>query len=323
MKKTTKILAVLMAVITLFSMFGIVSSAISASSTAKQKLDYYEDSVMKTSAKEDVLKANNVFKYKLTADYSSLSGSDLKETMEWDDGIYDGEWHEEEMSMYFYGDSYKEYYVEGKSELVDYFSIKRDIRRFDLEYKSSKLTTASNGDITLTFVYLENFDGGQNTMTYTAKINKNGYIKSYSLKQVMKYEALSVNDNTYFVTEEMVDTYTFVYKKTAVKSISLSETEVTLGYDDMYDIAVTVNPDNATYKDFYCYSDYEVADYIINEDGTITVYAVGPGTTTLEVYSYDGDKLATCDITVKFNFFQMIIEFFRNLFESIFGIFMF
>ena len=80
MKKTTKFLAVVLAMITMLSSFSIMSSAISSKSTAKELLDYYEDCIIKISAKEDIIKAESTYKTKEIADYSTLKGEDLEAT---------------------------------------------------------------------------------------------------------------------------------------------------------------------------------------------------------------------------------------------------
>ncbi len=333
MKKLTKAMSVFLVAVIMMSVFAIAPGAISSSSSAKEILNYYEKSIAATSKKEDVLKADNVFKYKTEADYSSLSGRDLEKTQQVNEEleIYDGVWKEEVASLYFYCDSYKEYYAEGKSQFAYIFSLKRQAADYDLTLKSAKCKVAKNGDATLTFVYLEDMgDGDKGTLTYTAVINKSGYIKSYSLKQIMEVTSYSYKGNPYETTETYDDSYTFVYNKVDVKSMELSQDSITLGLDeeftigvgDGFDVTVTVKPGNATYKDFYVIvEDLEVADSYTNENGEIVVYGVGFGETTLEVYAYNDELMATCDIVVEGTFFDLIIRFFRNLFQSIFGIF--
>lgn len=331
MKKFTKVLALFLTVIVLMSSFSIMSGAISAKSSAKELLDYYEDCIIKTSAKEDVVKVENNYKGRETADYSSLKGEDLETTKadneEW--GYYTGEWTEDNYSLYFYCDAYEDYYWEGRSEFVDYFSIKRDIRRMGLKFKSYKYSEAKNGDVTVTFVYTytdEVVENYTSTWTYTVKINKSGYLKSYSVKKVSNNVEYSFEDNLYKVTHESIDTYTFVYNKVKVKSIELSENRVVLGRDEEYVITVEVGPENATYKDCYINwdaTDIDVADcYGVDDDGTLTVHANGPGTTSFDVCAYGGDVVKTVEVVVEYSVIDYIAEFFANTLNEIRWFFM-
>lgn len=318
MKKTTKILAVILAILTLMSSMSIMVGAVSSKSSAKELLNYYEDCIIKTSAKEDVIKTAEVYKFRDTADYSSLEGDDLEATMAdneaWE--IYENKWYEDKWDTYFFCDAYEDYYSEGRSEFVDYFSIKRDIRRLDLSFKSAKCTTDKNGKVTLTFVYLYTDEEYKSTMTYTIKINNKNYVESYTLKDVTKETVYSIEENPYTVTSESINTFKFIYNKVDAKSIELSENSVALGKDEECYITVKVNPDNATYKDFYIdwdSYDYDVADCYIEEDGTICVFAMGPGETSIDVHAYSGDVVETIDVVVEYTFFERIISFFENI----------
>ncbi len=323
MKKISKILSVFLVVVTLFSMCGMMASAVSSKSSKSEMLTYYEN-CLKTTAKKGLIKVDNTWKYKVEGDYSGLSEKDAKKTEELNVEFYGTGWNEEKYTGYYYGTSNKEYYVDGQPDTVWMFSVKRRIEEFDLTFKSAKLTTASNGDITIVFNCTEEWEDYTNKITITTKTSKTGLLKSFVMKQDSKYMDISMDGVEYPLTENMVDTYKVTYKKVAVKSIALSETAATLGYGDTCDLTVKVNPTDATYQDFYCTIPGEdegkmVAEYIINEDGTITLTAVNPGTVTLEVFSYDGDKTATCEVTVKFTFFEMILNFFKNLFANLFA----
>lgn len=329
MKKTTKILALLMSVIVLMSSFSILTGAVSAKSSAKELLDYYENCIIKTSAKEDIVKADETYRVKSTADYSSLKGEDLEKTKEENEifGYGDGMWHEEKITDFYYCDAYKDYYWEGRSEFVDCFSIKRDIRRSDLKFKSVKYSEADNGDITLVFVYLSTFEGGTpTTWTYTLKIGKNNYLKSYSINRSEIFVEYSPGGNPYTVKNETTDIFRFTYNKVDVKSIELSENHIVMGKDDERMIYVTVKPDNATFKDFYINwddTDYGVADAeIMYEEGCILVYATGgAGKTSFDVCSYTGGVIETVEIEVEYTFLELVKEFFETLLEEILWIF--
>ncbi len=331
MKNIKKLLSLFLAVVTVFGAFGISASAISSSSSAKEMLSYYESCVKTTSAK-GTIKVSNNWKYKLSADYSGLSDKDRKETEEYDYYVFDNTWHEENYEMYCLGDSDPEDGVVAgvDTDTISTFSVKQRMADYELKLKSAKLTTASNGDNTIAFTLTQTSDDGSSVKsTITTVTSKKGLVKSLTAKTETKFYNTSAQGNDYLVTESTVDVFKVTYKKVAVKSIALSDTEITLGYKDSYDITVTVNPDDATFKDVYCVIDgYDIdnfeeipAYYDVNDDGTITITAEKPGTTTLKVYSYDGNKLAKCEITVEFNFFERILYFFETLFGNLFGIF--
>ena len=323
MKKTTKILAVILAMITLMSFFSIMSGAINSKSSAKELLDYYEDCIIKTSAKEDIIKSRNFYKDQYTPDFSSLKGEDLEDTKVYfeEESPYNTFWYEMEYDAYFYGDAYGKDY-DGRSEFIDYFSIKRDIRNFNLKFKKSEYSKEKNGDVNIVFTYIypdyytdeESHDA---VLTYNIVISKDGYLKSYSEKTVTEFYEYSVNGNSYKITWKMLDIYKFSYKKVAVKDIKLSEEKIVLKKDEYMDVTPIIKPSDATFKDVYIYIDYEVADYYIYSDGTIEVSAMGPGETVMEVYTYDGDLCATCEVVVEYTFFERIGYFFETLFEDI------
>jgi len=324
MKKITKILALFMTAIVLMSSFSIMSGAISSKSSAKELLDYYENCIITTSAKEDVVKANEVYKVRSTANYSSLQGEDLEATKEENEtfGYGDGTWQEDKFTEIYYCDPYEDYYWEGRSEFVDFFSIKTDIRRSELKFKSVKYSKADNGDVTLVFVYTSTFDGGTpSTWTYTLKIGKNNYLKSYSINRYETFVEYSIGGTPYTVKHETVDSFNFIYNKVDVKAIELSENDIVIGKDEERIITVAVKPDNATFKDFYINWDeteYDVADCEVLEDGTILVYATGKGKTSFDVCSYTGDVVETVNVTVKYTFAELVKEFFENIWEEFF-----
>ncbi len=324
MKKITKVLAALLSAIVLMSSMSVMSGAISSKSTAKELLDYYENCIITTSAKEDVIKAKNVYKSKSVADYSTLKGDDLEATKteneEWE--LFDGKWYESEYQYYFFCDAYEEYYYEGRSEYIDWFSIKRDIREFDLKFKSAKYAKDDEGVVTLTFVYLETDELAEYdcTWTYTIKINKNGYLKSYQLKSVSNEVFYSIEENPYKVKNESYDTYTFIYNKVDAESIELPEGTIVLDKDGEYLLEATIKPDNATFKDFYIDdedSNLDVVDWYYGDNDEIILYAVGPGKTTLDVCAYSGDVITTVEVVVEYGFLETIIYHIQNFFYEI------
>ena len=323
MKKISKFLAIFLVMATLFSMCGMMAGAISSSSSKNDMLKYYEDCIVKT-AKRGLIKVENTWKYTFKGDYSKLSPKDAEETKALNDEIYGDDIFNETLISYYYGTSDKDYYIDDQPDTVWMFSVKRRIQEFDLTFKSAKLTTASNGDVTIVFNLIEKWDDGENVITITTKTAKDGCLKYFATKQESEFIDYSVDGVEYPATDISEDIYKVKYKKIPVKSITLSETAVTMGYNEEYTIAVTVNPSDASFKDVYCDFNGEwVADYSVNDDGTITLYATEPGTSTLEVYSYDGNIKAECEVTVKFTFFQLIMKFFRDMFNSLFGFLMF
>ncbi len=319
MKKTTKLLAVILALITLMSSFSIMSGAISSTSSAKELLDYYENCIITTSAKEDIIKADTAYKSRDIADYSALKGEDLeatkKDNEDWE--IYTGKWDGYTGVQYFHGDAYEDWYFDGRSEFIDYFSIKRDIRRYELKFRSAKYSKADNGDVTLTFNYLYGYDTEDvETIRYTAVINGNGYLKSFNKKTVGDFTVESVEFNPYTVKYEAVDTYNFVYNKVDAEAIEVPEKTIVLGKDEEYKLDVTIKPHNATFKDAYIdaeNSDWDVADWYEDEKGAFYIYAVGPGKTTFDICTYSGDVVETVEVIVEFTFFERITHFFTNL----------
>ena len=324
MRKTTKLLAIILALITLVSSFSIASGAISSKSSAKELLNYYEDCIIKTSAKEDVIKAEVTYKSKDVADYSYLEGEDLEATKaqdaEWE--LFTGKWDESKDNYYYFCDKYEDYYYDGRSEYVDYFSIKRDIRRYELQFKSAKYSKADNGDITLNFVYLSESEwtDEKETYKYTVVINSKGYLKSYKIERQFFYETESVESNPYIVKCTMVETYKFVYNKVDAVSMEIPEKTIVLGKDEEYILDVTIKPDNATFKDYYIDAvnmDWDIADYYFNDNDECVIFAAGPGTTTFDIYTYSGDIVETVEVVVEYTFFERIVYFFENLSNEI------
>lgn len=316
MKKTFKFLALFLAVIVMMSSFGIMASAISSSSSMKEILNFYESQIISLSAKESVIKAVNEYTLSSEPDVSGLTSADANATKE----LYSYE-ETGEAPIYFFGDSNREEYVDGRSQFIDFFSIKRDIKRYDLVSKNAKYSKDKNGVSTVTLVYLEQFDDGETVCTYTAKFDKNGYILYYRLKQVSEYEAESVRGKNITISEIVDDIYTFNYKQTGVKSMALSEDSVELKAGEEVVITAIVKPENATFKGVYAETDdFEIADCYVEDDGEIHIIGEKSGKTTIRVYTYDGAISAECEVVVKSaSFFDKIIEFFRSLFAFFFG----
>ena len=325
MKKISKFLAIFLTVVVFVSAFAIAPSAISSSSTAKEILDYYESKVISLSKKEAVVKAVNEYVISSEPDVSGLTSRDAELTKEMYSYIESGN-----SPMYFFGDANKEEYVDGKSQFIDFFSIKRDIKRFGLEYKkgSAKYSKDKNGTETITLAYLEKYDFGETVCTYTAKFDKNGYILYYRLRQTSEYEASSDSGKSITIDEVIDDIYTFDYKKVDAKSIELSSDYVELKEGEEAVVTATIKPENATFKGVYvdfAEADVDViSDYWVEGDGEIHIVGNEAGQITMLVYTYSGDLVAECEVVVTSgSFFDMILDFFRSIFEFFFGFLMF
>ena len=80
-----------------------------------------------------------------------------------------------------------------------------------------------------------------------------------------------------------------------VTSVSLNKTELTMTEGDSETLTATVQPDNATDKTLsWTSSDATVAS--VDDNGRVT--AIKAGTATVTVKTKDGEKTATCKITV-------------------------
>lgn len=322
MKKISKRLALFLAVIVMMSSFSIMPSAISSSSSKEEILAYYEKCLRKISEKEDFVKVE--YTHKIT---SVLYSEGLPEEVQKE--LADSCNYERitERNRYFHGDAYEEYSVNGRSEFTNYFSINGSIQNSSLIFKKGTYKSASNGEATVTFVCEKNNDFFSNQYTFTAKFDKKGYIKSLTLKLVSSYDLESDRPmvGCAAVEETVVDTYKFVYRKVAVTGIGLPKTHIRLTKDKEYALEPIIYPLTATYQDFYVeVIDTDIVNSDYDENGNPYIYGVGLGTTTVKLYTYDGEYMAELEVTVtEVSFFDIIIDFFTNLFELLFGFLMF
>ena len=81
----------------------------------------------------------------------------------------------------------------------------------------------------------------------------------------------------------------------AVTGVALNKTELTLTIGDTYNLTATVSPDNATNKTVTWASDNK-AVATVDSEGKVT--AVAAGEATITVTTVDGEKKATCKVTV-------------------------
>lgn len=100
----------------------------------------------------------------------------------------------------------------------------------------------------------------------------------------------AMNDHSVWTRCEV----TVIEKKYPVTSIVLDKTSLTLKKGKSETLNVTINPDNATYKDvIWSSSDESVATVV---DGVVT--ALSNGRTTITVTTIDGELSANCEVTV-------------------------
>ena len=91
-------------------------------------------------------------------------------------------------------------------------------------------------------------------------------------------------------------TYTAGSSETiAVTGVTLNETTLTMEVGEEVSLTATVAPSNATNKGVTWSSDND--DVVTVQNGVVT--AVGAGSATITVTTTDGEKTATCDVTVK------------------------
>ncbi len=322
MKKSTRILSAILCVVTLFSMFAVSASAVSSSSTKTEILNFYE-SCVKTAAKNEIVKTINTETYLTDADMSNLTESDQRKTTKEYFTKYDvslGAVETYGYELYYYGNSADKNY-DGASEIEHAFSIKRRMSEFGHSLSKATYKKDSSGNQTMVFTCAEEkySDGAKENVTYTVKVNKSNVIYYFSYQNKFTYTITSVEGVDFTCVETFTDTYDFKYKKKDVKSISLSETDVTVKYGDTVEIDVVFNPADADFKGFWTDCDVEIV--YVEEDfdnSKLIIEGANKGTTQVDVYSYDGEYKATVNVTVKMSFFDMILKFFRDLFSSIF-----
>ena len=93
-----------------------------------------------------------------------------------------------------------------------------------------------------------------------------------------------------YVWKEYVQEYNY----TKVESVKLDKEQLTLEIGDTYSLIATINPSDALYKDVsWLIQDENIIDL---ESGKVTAKNIG--TTTVTVKTLDGEKTASCTITV-------------------------
>ncbi len=318
-----KIFALLMAVVMLFCMFSVTAGA--AKMTKEEVVEFYHSVLEKTAKKYKVLYVKDVWKTRDTADFSPLSGKDLEKTME-EYSFCDGQWTVSEDDVYLSGVRKKSEKVK-ETELYYWFEINDSIDYYytlkSAKYENNKITINLSADDS----------AAKGTKKVVAELTSKNELKKITTTTKDSWGEYSVREEVPFrITSEYVETYTFVYDKIPAKSLELSAYEVNLGYRDIEEITYTVGPENATYKGVYVetlmYDDFaeEWVDsfgvaYAWEEDGTIYIEGIEEGRVKVNVRTYSGDILKSCEVTVRFGFFDRISYFFYEMlayFEYIF-----
>ncbi len=313
MKKANKLLAVLLAGIMLFGMFSVSVSA--KEMTKAEVVKFYHALLKKTAENHKVVMAKNDWKTRDTADLSGLSGRDLKKTQKDYEG-YDGQWYEESSEGYYYGIT-SEYEETEDTEIYSMFNIANEI---EWGY-TVKTATYKDSKIVIELVEDEPYYDYQKI---TINLTKNNGIKSIKKESYEEWEDYSSLKNIPFtVTYEVVDVYTFVYDNVPAKSLTLSEEYITLGYNETVEITYTVGPENASFKGVYAdvgCNDVFTPIWAYEEDGKIIISALGEGSGIVEVYTYSGDLVATCQVTVEYTIWERIRSIFDMIIFMLFGI---
>ncbi len=314
MKKVNKLLAVLLAGIMLFGMFSVSVSA--KEMTKAEVVKFYHALLKKTAENHKVVMAKNDWKTRDTADLSGLSGRDLKKTQKDYEG-YDGQWYEESSEEYYYG-VIGEYEETEDTEFYHEFNISLEIEWGGYTVKTA---TYKDSKIVIELVDDESYFSSQKI---TVSLTKNNGIKSIKKEIYEEWEDYSSLKNIPFaVTYEVVDVYTFVYDNVPAKSLTLSEEYITLGYNETVEITYTVGPENASFKGVYAdvgCNDVFTPVWAYEEDGKIIISALGEGSGIVEVYTYSGDLVATCQVTVEYTVWERIRSIFDMIIFMLFGI---
>lgn len=313
MKKVSKLLSVILAGIMLLSVFTVSASAKEMSKT--EVVDFYHSILKKTAENNSVIFVKNDWEEKDSADFSALSGLDLlitKNTFSYCDDL----WHADNLDSFYSG---MDEYCDSAEDSEFYTSFSID---YDLEYGYEvKKATYNDGKIVIELEgdYVGVFLSGTGKEKITATLGKGNVIEKLTVETYDVYDQTSsIKDVPFTTTYELIDNYTFTYEKVPAKSLTLSETSLTMGYMDVAEIEYTVGPQNATFKNVEVYDawseDGEVIATAYEKDGKIEIVALAEGTGIVEVYTVSGDILATCEVTVELNFFEKILAKFQYFF---------
>lgn len=307
MKKTRKLLAILLTGVMLFSIFAISASA--EEMTASEVVKLYHSILKEIAEKHKLIQVSEDYKYNFEVDLSDLSGLDLKLTEDLFDVVDDLDVLDD--GIYYYSGVLGEYEDPAESEIYETYNV-ADYLEWGYEVK-----TASYSNNTIEIV-IESSEEYYESMIITVELEDGNVIKTITEETYSEIPAESLIKKIPFtVVFETKNTYTLTYEEVPATSLTLSETSVTLGYEGIAEITYAVGPDDASFKDVYVsdvYNEnYEIVAWAYEENGKIIIEAVNEGTGIMEVYTVSGDILATCEITVEYTFWDRI----RSIFDSI------
>ncbi len=312
MKKSLKVISLVLAVIFSFSAFSVMALA------EEDTVNVYEN-ILKNVEKKGVVRTEVTEETWTEYDYSFLSDFN-KSLTELRDG---GEKKTKEESIEYF-DAKNVDSETGHSEVYSRFSIKQDINSFHLAVGEK---TYENNIIKI--VAIDEYDDSK--WTYEVRVN-NGLISSYTLTK----EFYETNKSIFFEEYNLINfekvTYKFSYSEIPVKSITLSDDKVSIFYKESVKITATIAPDNASFAELRYVIKRQDGDVLVDEgvayatkDGkaTITVTGVGKGIVELEVYTMEGDFMDSCIVNVEFKpvdyirfFFDKTIETINEMFSS-------
>ena len=306
--KLKKLLSVFLAVIMVISVSTISASA---KEMAKDEvIKFYHSILRETAEKHKVILVKNEYDSKNTSDFSALSGLDLKLTEKRlasfnELNFYDGG------EFYYYGVC-SEYEEASDSEIYEEFCLTWDL---ELGYEIKNAVYADNK----IQIELEENQEYYSNQKIIIELTNGNTINKITKEVYEEIESYSVIKNIPFITTyESVDVFTFIYDEVPATSLTLSETNITLGYEDTAEITYTVGPKNASFKGIDVYSAEDengIIAYAYEEDGKIIIEAWGEGKGSVEVYTVSGEILATCDVTVEYTMWDRL----RSIFDYIFS----
>ncbi len=311
MKKLTKALSSFLAIMVVLSAFGVSASAISSKSTPEEMLTYYEKALKKTSSK-NLIKAAETYEYWDEYDLTGLKGEKL-EKVKAETADKNTEKYTDNDEEFYFGDRYKDKYYSNKSQFCSYFSIKDELDSGLYELWSASYSKNSSGVETIVFKCGRGPEETPYKCNFTVKISKSGYVTYYAENRAGTYCEYSNDGYRYKLIQHTVEKYKFSFEKVPVKLIALSEKSVNIPYDESKEIIVTVNPSDATFKNY----DIDIkgdrdAFYVEQTKNGVNVYACNDGKATLVVSSADGDVTAECELECKMTFFEKVSLFFET-----------
>ena len=307
MKILKKISAIMLSGIMVFAMFSLSASA--EEMTKSDVVKFYHNILKETAEKNELIQVKSEFEGNYSADFSGLSGLDLKITEKVLSVFEDFDIYEDHEDYYFgvCGD----YEEPSDTEIYEEFSL-----AWELEW-GYEITDAVYADNRIV-IELEDDQEYCDKKTITIELGNDNVIKKITEESYNEIETLSLIKKAPFMVKiEQADIYTFVYEEVPATSLTLSETSITLGYEDTAEITYVVGPENASFKgvsvsDAYNEDDEAVA-WAYEADGKIYIEAVDEGTATIEVRTYSGDILAICEVTVEYSMWDRIVSIFDNI----------